>query len=884
MLQGLRRKIGRYAPRGGVKGTLEEENEHRVLEVDATPMEAAVWQFTRLDKALKELESHLIQLLDQIHSACATMAIVAEVFAETCCDGECHGEDYKAATKQIEVQEAERMEQSIRFTVLDPLQARLERHGQLKYQLDAWEKLAAELKAQRAVMLKLHSSGLDDEEKRRQTEFDLHRVAAALEVAESTLLPQLENAIQSSATRANNLFSTTRLQTAIFFRNANQTVLSSLSTLEKEIVAEANPPLKFSTILRNTLPSVSLSTPRFKLSKMSSVASDGWTEVDGSTSSVAHDGVETISGSDEDDENSSLLVTIDDFESGRVAPQVYKREDDTLMMQLRTKNTDTSRFMTLASYPVVARDDCDQDIINEEQLRLLRRSASPSSRTVSLIPCTSRMTVSMLSSIGKTIRGKLSHSSGESKTIRQRSAPNSATSPVSPQSVDNSSLCVDALITISKVPTEWFTIEGCLWDIDARAAKFLGKSLLPADSITANTDDNETLYFECLSYLRVEDLARLSKVNFRLHSHLVDSAPIWKKCIRSGCISPAIRSSLWLSVFYESTPWRSSAIASHYLSADRRRGMYDQLVSKVGMKVVDGLATDESSVHDDDAQLAVWFREIDVDVVRTCHRIYDARKAVTNVSLARSKFDGDSAIQNSVAYILNEMSDAVARTKGGDDCVSPFAAASQTMNRSRSGTISSDLEAKMRRVLRAYVVYNPRVGYCQGMSFLVRLLADVAEDEADIFWLFVGFSEPENDRNLYEPGMAVLQPYLSKFEVLFSTHMPELFRHFQSESVHVATFCTRWFLTYFSSFETLAPAIVTQLLDIFIIDGWRIMFSVSLVILEELQQELLKCDMEGILRILKSPRGHMPEPDYHRQRQLVRHALAYSTSRTINSI
>ncbi|KAF1794286.1 Arfaptin homology (AH) domain/BAR domain [Phytophthora cactorum] len=833
MLQGLRRKIGRYAPRGGVKETPEEEEEMLPLKADATPIEVAVWHFNRQDKAFRRLETHLTQMLDQIQVdklylnvffndflltnvsqvACATMATVAEIFSETCSDEEqnCVGADYKSAMKQIEQQEAERMEQSIRFTVLDPLQATLERHDQLRKEINARDKLATESKLLRAVTLKMQSSGLEDDDKRAQTELDLHRVAAALQDVEASLLPQLEHANQSGATRTMDLFSTT-----------------------KEIVAEANQPLKIPAIVRNTSSCVALSV-NSKLTKMSSSTSDGWTEVDGSNSSTAPDGVETVSGSDEDDESNGLSITLEDFEAGKIAPHVHKPED-AAMVQITAKSVDTFKLVTLASYPVVT--------------PTIDTSASTNSpRKVCLayycvISLYTRLTVSLASL-----------QSGEQLLILQS-------------------------------PTEWLAIEDCLWEIDVRDAKSPGKSLLPTHSVNSNTDDllygllqkNDTLYLECLSYLRVEDLARLSKVNFGLHSHLVDSAPIWKKCIRSGGLSPAIRSSLWLSVFYESTPWRSSAIASHYLSADRRCSMYDQLLTKVGMKLADGLV-EGLPVSDDDAQLAVWFREIDVDVVRTCHRSIYARTTgiASNTTSETSTSDADNAINDSVASILNEMVDTIERREGEEDSVS---------NNYATGTktLDPDLEAKLRRVLRAYVVYNPRVGYCQGMGFLVRLLAEVAEDEADIFWLFVGFSEPENDRNLYEPGMAVLQPYLSKFEVLFSTHMPELYTHFQTEGVHVATFCTRWFLTFFSSFETLTPTLVTRLLDIFIIDGWRIMFSVSLVILDELQQQLLKSDMEGILRVLQFPRCYMPEPDQLRQRQLVRHALAFSISRAINSI
>ncbi|KAG7393977.1 hypothetical protein PHYPSEUDO_000154 [Phytophthora pseudosyringae] len=929
MLQGLKRKIGRYAPRGGVRETPEEEQQQQTLREDATPLEAAVWQFNRQDGALRRLETHLTQMLDQIQVFCATMATVAENFSETCRDeaGSCAEGDFQASMKQIEQGEAERLEQSIRFTVLDPLQARLERHGRLREEINCQEKLAAESKMLRAVTLKMQSSRLEDDDKRAQTELDLHAVVAALQEAEATLLPHLEDANQSGAASTADLFSTTRLQTAIFFRNANQAIVASLSCSEQEIVAEANQPLKIPAIVKHTPSNASLSRTSSKLSKMSSLTSDGWTEVDGSSSSTTPDGVEAISGSDEDDEGNSLSITLEDFEAGRV-PQVYKSEnDDGKVQQGVDKAVDTSKMVTLASYPVVTQDENDEEVQGKhadgEQSSRLRRSTSPSPRTATFKPITPRRTVSMLSSIRKTIRGKLSYATGETIMIRQSSAPIIDTSASVIQGTVDSPR---KLVVIPQSPTEWLAIEECMWEIDVRECKSPGKSLLTADSITSDADDflsgflnkNGTLFFECMSYLRVEDLARLSKVrtylrkvdsyltvmggvtngdlywhkqvNFRLHSHLLDSAPIWKKCIRSGGLSPVIRSSLWLSVFYESTPWRSSGIASHYLSADRRHSMYEQLLTKVGTKLADGLVTEVSSLSDDDAQLAVWFREIDVDVVRTCHRSIYVRntEAASSASPALSTSAADSVNNDSVGAILNEMIDSIVRSAGEEDASTGAEAASLSSSSSKCATSlstrNSELEAKLRRVLRAYVVYNPRVGYCQGMGFLVRLLAEVAEEEADIFWLFVGFSEPKNDRNLYEPGMAVLQPYLSKFELLFSTHMPELYTHLQAEGVHVATFCTRWFLTFFSSFETLAPTLVPRLLDIFIIDGWRIMFSVSLVILDELQQQLLKCDMEGILLVLQSPRSHMPEPDELRQRQLVRHALAFSISRTINSI
>ncbi|XP_068194046.1 TBC1 domain family member 16 isoform X2 [Antennarius striatus] len=47
----------------------------------------------------------------------------------------------------------------------------------------------------------------------------------------------------------------------------------------------------------------------------------------------------------------------------------------------------------------------------------------------------------------------------------------------------------------------------------------------------------------------------------------------------------------------------------------------------------------------------------------------------------------------------------------------------------------------MRRVLLNYAVFNPDMGYCQGMSDLVAPLLTEIQDESDTFWCFVGVME-----------------------------------------------------------------------------------------------------------------------------------------------
>ena len=60
--------------------------------------------------------------------------------------------------------------------------------------------------------------------------------------------------------------------------------------------------------------------------------------------------------------------------------------------------------------------------------------------------------------------------------------------------------------------------------------------------------------------------------------------------------------------------------------------------------------------------------------------------------------------------------------------------------------------AELGRVLSAYSVYNPEVGYCQGMNFVVALLLLTAS-EVDVFWMLVALVEDVLPARFYDRTM-----------------------------------------------------------------------------------------------------------------------------------
>nr|XP_025968753.1 TBC1 domain family member 16 [Dromaius novaehollandiae] len=103
----------------------------------------------------------------------------------------------------------------------------------------------------------------------------------------------------------------------------------------------------------------------------------------------------------------------------------------------------------------------------------------------------------------------------------------------------------------------------------------------------------------------------------------------------------------------------------------------------------------------------------------------------------------------------------------------------------------------MRRILLNYAVFNPTIGYSQGMSDLVApILAEVL-DESDTFWCFVGLMQ--NTIFFSSPRDEDMEKQLMYLRELLRLMHPRFYQHLLSlgEDGLQMLFCHRWILLCF---------------------------------------------------------------------------------------
>eukprot|EP00812_Abedinium_dasypus_P001528 NODE_1185_length_1216_cov_44.881137.p2 GENE.NODE_1185_length_1216_cov_44.881137~~NODE_1185_length_1216_cov_44.881137.p2 ORF type:complete len:289 (-),score=122.21 NODE_1185_length_1216_cov_44.881137:332-1198(-) len=157
-------------------------------------------------------------------------------------------------------------------------------------------------------------------------------------------------------------------------------------------------------------------------------------------------------------------------------------------------------------------------------------------------------------------------------------------------------------------------------------------------------------------------------------------------------------------------------------------------------------------------------------------------------------------------------------------------------------------QQQLLNVLRAYSVFNPEVGYCQGMGFICGLLLMYMREE-DAFLMLISLLETYRMSGLFMPNLPLLNRYFFQLQHLIEMHMPTLFSHFAQQGVEPTMYASHWFMTvciYNFPFST-----VVRVWDIFLAEGVKIIFRIALALLKQNEDTLLSESFEQILQTLK---------------------------------
>ncbi|XP_037316614.2 USP6 N-terminal-like protein isoform X2 [Pungitius pungitius] len=153
-------------------------------------------------------------------------------------------------------------------------------------------------------------------------------------------------------------------------------------------------------------------------------------------------------------------------------------------------------------------------------------------------------------------------------------------------------------------------------------------------------------------------------------------------------------------------------------------------------------------------------------------------------------------------------------------------------------------------VLTAYSMYNTEVGYCQGMSQITALLL-IYMNEEDAFWALVKLLSGQKHamHGFFIPGFPKLMRFQEHHDRLLRKLMPKLKQHLDNQEVLTSLYTMKWF---FQCFLDRTPFTLTlRIWDIYILEGERVLPTMSYTILKLHKKHLMKLSMEELVEFLQ---------------------------------
>ena len=153
-------------------------------------------------------------------------------------------------------------------------------------------------------------------------------------------------------------------------------------------------------------------------------------------------------------------------------------------------------------------------------------------------------------------------------------------------------------------------------------------------------------------------------------------------------------------------------------------------------------------------------------------------------------------------------------------------------------------------VLSTLAFIRPEIGYCQGMNFIAGALIELIEEEEKIFWIFLSFIDNIDLNLLFLRNMPDYCIRVYQLNYYIKLYYPDLFIHFKKHQIHPDIFFSKWILTIFANY--LPFYLLYKIWDLFIIDKWKAIFRISIILLGLMKDKIITLDLDDFCLFFKS--------------------------------
>ena len=156
---------------------------------------------------------------------------------------------------------------------------------------------------------------------------------------------------------------------------------------------------------------------------------------------------------------------------------------------------------------------------------------------------------------------------------------------------------------------------------------------------------------------------------------------------------------------------------------------------------------------------------------------------------------------------------------------------------------------ELKNVLETMSIIKENVGYCQGMNFIVGALIYLFQNEIKAFFAFNCLLNSYELKKLFSYNTPDYGIRVYQLNYYVKKYIPSVYYHFKKEDLSFDLLYSNWIMTIFANYfnmETLDFAWTC-----FFIHKWKGLLKICLIIIYDLSEQLIKCDLVGVSNLIK---------------------------------
>ncbi|KAK8800274.1 hypothetical protein WA171_004909 [Blastocystis sp. BT1] len=157
----------------------------------------------------------------------------------------------------------------------------------------------------------------------------------------------------------------------------------------------------------------------------------------------------------------------------------------------------------------------------------------------------------------------------------------------------------------------------------------------------------------------------------------------------------------------------------------------------------------------------------------------------------------------------------------------------------------------LRRVLLAFADHDKEIKYTQGMNYLVGLLL-IYMTEEEAFWALCQLMDnsPFLMNQWFNQDLVMVHTSYYQMDKLLDKYLPEIGSYLKEINISPMMYTTEWFMCVYS--RSFPYDVVVRIWDIFLAEGWTIVYQVALALLKLYEKDILGKEFEEVHSLISN--------------------------------